>query len=157
MGKYYSTSQTTQEDKSIAISGNAEILTGSEAVTALPKAVVVGQSGTVGNITYNEFPEAVQGSIASLVGVVETSVLAGSEVAAMTVAEQLETTQYIADIFSQSQALQSQASLASQQALADKLQATELGTASIFPQVAKYILIAVVVIFGGKVLFNAKS
>lgn len=137
MGKYYSSSQTIQEDKSIAISGDAEVLTGADAITALPTSVVIADSPgvTVGNITFEQFPEAVENSVAALVGVVETSVLAGSDLSRETARLQIESQELIA-----------RSTLQSNQALAQKLKETEQGAASMLPEIAKYVAIAAVVI-----------
>ncbi|MBA7518556.1 hypothetical protein ES705_10627 [subsurface metagenome] len=76
--KTYTTSTTnlTQEDKSVKVGGDAEIVLGAEAKLSVaePGGVVLDAPDTSGgDIVFNQFPEAVAGTVSELVKSVETT------------------------------------------------------------------------------------
>ena len=143
MGKYYSSSASTQEDNSVTLAGDAEVVTGTGGITALPQSLVVSPGSSVGNVTFEEFTPSVQRSISDLVGAVESSVFAGSRIAEAAAEQSM-----------QSQTILAASNKAAQTALADKLRTTEQGAASALPETAKYLAILVVVVLVGKAVLK---
>jgi len=73
MGKYYSSSTTTQTDESVSV-GSAENVLGPGAVQTQPGSFAIGADAHVGEVTYNQFPEEVRTSLTDMIEAVETSV-----------------------------------------------------------------------------------
>jgi len=115
-------SQTIMQDQRIAVE-QADVIAGVESVLTMPRSVAVGASARVGDIIFHEFPLEAQQTIEQLVETVETSQQA--QVAAL---------------------------LAQQRAIPEITRTIAQGTASVLPEIGKYLLIAVVVIVvAGKV------
>lgn len=79
--KTYTTKTTTnltQEDKSVAAAGDAQNILGSGAsnIQVSEGSTYTRPNTTEGDIILNQFPEAVQGTIGKLIGTVDTSVAA---------------------------------------------------------------------------------
>jgi hypothetical protein len=74
--KTYSTTNLTQEDKSVQAAGDAENVLGSGAkLTAggSGSLIIDAPNTTMGEIVFNQYPEAVQQTIASLIKSVDTT------------------------------------------------------------------------------------
>jgi hypothetical protein len=71
-----STTKLTQEDKSVAAAGDAENIIGSggRLTQASNSTIVESPNTTSGDIILNQFPEAVQNTLGSLIKSVDTSV-----------------------------------------------------------------------------------
>jgi len=107
-------SSVVQEDKSVQAAAEAQNILGAESkqVTAYPTSVIVSDAPdtTLGDIVFNQFPEAVQRTVADLVRMTETAVTTSS-----------------------------QAQLKSTQALGEKLGELQIGEAAVLPKIALYI------------------
>jgi len=107
-------SSVVQEDKSVQAAAEAQNILGAESkqVTAYPTSVIVSDAPdtTLGDIVFNQFPEAVQRTVADLVRLTETAVTTSS-----------------------------QAQLKSTQALGEKLGELQIGEAAVLPKIALYI------------------
>jgi hypothetical protein len=121
MGKSYSS--VVQEDTSVKTGGDAANVLGSGAsqTSASGSLLITAPNTTLGDITMNQFPEAVQDSVAALVNTVDKAVSSSS-----------------------------QNQLASTAALSEKLSQVTLGDTSILPKLALYGLIAVVAVLIGR-------
>jgi hypothetical protein len=72
--KTYSTTNLTQEDKSVSAAGGAQNVLGSEAkLTQAAGSVLELPNAKVGDIVFEQFPEAVKSTIAGLIGNVNTT------------------------------------------------------------------------------------
>ena len=120
--KTYSTTNLTQEDKSVQAAGDAQNIVGSEGVLASPTSVVVSgaPNTTLGDIIFNQFPETVAETVGALVKSVDTAV-------GVTSAAQLESTQ----------------------ALGQKLSDLQVGEAAILPKIILYVVLGGGAIFLG--------
>ena len=135
--KSYST--TIQEDHRV-IAEEAEIMAGAgSAVTiSYPESVAVAPQAVVGDITIQPYGPEIQQTVSELI---ETVQLVSHE-----------TIPILVDTFGEAIQLTSEAGMRATDILGEKLQETQLGQASILPGMAKYILIAaVVIIVAGKV------
>jgi len=107
-------SSVVQEDKSVQAAAEAQNILGAESkqVTAYPTSVIVSDAPdtTLGDIVFNQFPEAVQRTVADLVRMTETAVTTSS-----------------------------QAQLKSTQALGEKLGELQIGEAAILPKIVLYV------------------
>jgi len=85
MGKSYSS--VVQEDTSVKTGGDAQNVLGQGAsqVSASDSLLITAPNTTLGDITMNQFPEAVQDTVKNLVGAVESTVQGLSDVKAATV------------------------------------------------------------------------
>jgi len=99
------------------VAEEALVVAAPESVLTMPRSVAVGMQATVGDIIFHEFPLSAQQTIEQLVETVETSQQA--QVAAL---------------------------LAQQKIIPEITKTITQGTASVLPEIGKYLLIAVVVI-----------
>ena len=136
MGKSYS--WTEMRDQRMMLE-EAWIVAGPEAevevTQALPGSVVVAREATVGDIVVQEYTPEVQQTIGELIK------------------SFTQTMGRTAETYSQAIGQTAETGMKTTELLGEKLHETQVGTASILPGMAKYLLIAVVVIVvAGKVL-----
>lgn len=130
----------------------AQIVTAPESVLTMtqPGSVLIGTKATVGDIVVQEYTPAVQQTIGELIESV--NIVSQETIPTLFESFNLVTTGLVKS-FGESIGKQAETSMATTQLIGEKLQETQLGQASILPGVAKYLLIAVVVIvIAGKVL-----
>ena len=125
--KTYSTTNLTQEDKSVQAAGDAGNIVGSEGVLASPASVVVSgaPNTTLGDIIFNQFPEQVAETVGALVQSVDRAV-----------------------------SVTSASQLASTQALGQKLSDLQVGEAAILPKIILYVVLGGGAIFLGSRLMK---
>lgn len=156
-------SSTIMQDQRVVAEG-AQVVTGPESILAFtqayPGSVAVGESASVGDIVFQEYTEEVGKTVGQLIESVE---LVHTE----TIPTMLESFNLLtgglvtsfgdvitktAGTFGQSLEAVSEASGRATELIGEKLQETQLGQAAILPGVAKYLLIAaVLIVIAGKV------
>ena len=139
MGKSWS--QTIMKDQRLVLE-EAQIVAAPEAVLtvtqAYPGSVAVAEKATVGDIVVQEYTPEIQKTVGELI----ESVKLVSQ----------ETIPTLVESFSAAMGKTAETSMKVTEVLGEKLQETQVGTASILPGVAKYLLIAaVVIVVAGKV------
>lgn len=135
MGKSWS--QTIMTDQRVTAE-EAEIIAGAEAVLTMPRSVAIGASARVGDISFEEYTPAVQETVSELI---ETVKLVSEE-----------TIPVLVETFGEAMARTAESSMRATELIGEKLHETQVGTASILPGVAKYLLIAAcVIVVAGKV------
>jgi len=161
MGKSWS--QTIMKDQRLAIE-EAQIVAAPESVLtvtqALPGAVAVARGATVGDVVIQEYTPEVRQTVSELVETVQLVsketipmlVESFGEAMARTSGLSIEALRQMSETASEAGLRTSEAGMRATDILGAKLQETQLGQASILPGMAKYLLIAaVVIIVAGKV------
>ena len=134
-------SSTIMQDQRIVAEG-AQAVVGPDAslafTQAYPGSVAVGAGASVGDIVFEEYTPLVAGTVEKLIESVELV--------------HTETIPTLVESFGEAMGRTAETSMKVTEVLGEKLQETQLGTASILPGVAKYLLIAaVVIVVAGKV------
>ncbi len=145
-------SSTIMQDQRIVAEG-AQAVVGPDAslafTQAYPGSVAVGAGASVGDIVFEEYTPLVAETVGKLIESVE---LVHTETIPTLVESFNIAQQGLVGTFGQAITESAEQSLRVTEVLGEKLQETQLGTASILPGVAKYMLIAaVVIIIAGKV------
>lgn len=128
---------------------------------AYPGSLAVGAGASVGDVVIQEYTPLVAGTIGKLIESID--VVSQKTIPTLFESFNLVTTGVVksfgdliretSDIYGQAIGKQAETSMATTQLIGEKLQETQLGQAAILPGIAKYLLIAVVVIIvAGKVL-----
>ena len=129
MGKSWS--QTIMKDQRLTLE-EAQIVAAPESVLtvtqALPGSVAVAEGAIVGDVVIQEYTPLVQQTIGELIESFTGTMRKTAETYSQAIGQTAETSMKVTEV------------------LGEKLQETQMGTASILPGVAKYLLIAVVVI-----------
>lgn len=124
-------SQTIQQDQRITAE-DAELVAGAGAVVSLPSSVAVASEASVGDIVLQPYTSEVRQTVSELI----ESVNIVSQ----------ETIPILVESFGAAMERTAQTTMKVTEVLGEKLQETELGQAAILPGMAKYLMIAVVVI-----------
>ena len=130
-------SRTIMQDQRIAVE-EAGVIAGVESVLTMPSSVAIAEGAEVGDVTIQQYTPEVKETVFELIQSVRDI--------------SLETIPTLVRSFGQSMSETAETSMKVTGLLGEKLQETQVGTASILPGVAKYLLIAaVVIIVAGKV------
>lgn len=157
MGKSWST--TIMQDQRIAVE-EAGVIAGVESVLAMPSSVAVGAGAEVGDVKIQQYTPEVQRTIGKLIESVD--IVSQETIPTLFESFNIVTSGLVesfgqvitqtAGTFGQSLSTVSEATGKASELLGEKLQETQLGQAAILPGIAKYLLIAaVVIIVAGKV------
>lgn len=162
MGKSWA--QTIMKDQKVTID-EAQIFAAPESVLtvtqALPGSVAVAEGASVGDVLIQEYTPEVEKTVGKLIESVD--VVSQKTIPTLFESFNLVTSGVVksfgdliketSGIYGQAIGKQAETSMVTTQLIGEKLQETQLGQAAILPGIAKYLLIAVVVIIvGGKVL-----
>ena len=140
-------SETIMKDQRV-VAEEALVVAAPESVLAMPSSVAIGAGGEARDITIQQYTPEIQQTIGKLIESVDVA----QEIVPELVQSFGDVIEKTAGTFGQSLATISEISGRTTDILGEKLQETQLGQASILPGMAKYLLIAaVVIIVAGKV------
>lgn len=157
-------SQTIMKDQRLTLE-EAQIVAAPESVLtvtqALPGSVAIAEGAAVGDVVIQEYSPEVQKTVGKLIESVD--IVSQQTIPSLFESFNLVTTGIVrsfgdliketSGIYGQAISKQAETSIITTELIGEKLQETQLGQASILPGVAKYLLIAVVVIIiAGKVI-----